>query len=83
MKTIRTLFSREYLHTGIIWAVSGFAIILHLSAKPVQSHSEAINTLDDLTEWIEWDIAEGRTDSVVGYSYLENIEAVRTELTKQ
>ena len=39
-------------------------------------HREAMNTLEDLREWITYDIAEHRTDSSLGATYLENIDQV-------
>jgi len=43
-------------------------------------HRETVNTLEDLREWITYDIAEHRTDSSLGATYLENIDQVINEL---
>jgi hypothetical protein len=36
--------------------------------------NETINTLEDMEEWLEWDIQRGKVDSNVGKLYLINIE---------
>ena len=46
---------------------------------------ETLSTLEDMEEWLEWDIQEGRVDAQVAETYLHNIEemqsAVREYLT--
>lgn len=34
------------------------------------AHPESINALEDMREWMLWDIEEGRMDSMRGVSYL-------------
>jgi len=34
---------------------------------------ETKNTMEDMVEWIEWDIQEGRIDSTLGSTYIYNI----------
>jgi len=48
--------------------------------QAIHEHREAINTLEDLREFITFDIAEHRTDSILGATYLENIDQVINEL---
>ena len=48
--------------------------------QAIYEHREAINTLEDLREFITFDIAEHRTDSILGATYLENIDQVINEL---
>ena len=45
--------------------------------KPLLSNeSEQLNILYDLKEWIEWDIQEGKLDSLTGATYIENINQI-------
>ena len=37
------------------------------------NHREMVNTMEDMVEWIEWDIAEGRVDSTTGQQYIQNL----------
>jgi len=48
--------------------------------QATNEHREAINTLEDLREWITFDISEHRTDSSLGATYIENIDQVINEL---
>ena len=48
--------------------------------QAIHEHREAINTLEDLREWITFDIAENRTDSILGATYIENIDQVISKL---
>ena len=48
--------------------------------QAIHEHREVINTLEDLREWITFDIAEHRTDSVIGATYIENIGQVLNKL---
>ena len=45
-------------------------------------HFETINTLEDVREWVEWDIQEGYTDSLRGYTYIHNIDQVLNNINK-
>jgi hypothetical protein len=48
--------------------------------QATNEHREAVNTLEDLRGWIVYDIAEQRTDSILGATYLENIDQVISKL---
>jgi len=48
--------------------------------QATNEHREAINTLEDLREWITFDMAEHRTDSILGATYIENIDQVINKL---
>ena len=41
---------------------------------------EAINTLEDMKEWITYDIEECRVDSITGATYIYNINQVLSDL---
>jgi len=63
--------------------VTGQGATAHGNEGSISAHREAINTLEDVTEWILWDIEEGRTDSATGYSYIDNLEQVIIEIKNQ
>ena len=42
--------------------------------------NEAINTLEDLQEWVEYDTSNGLVDSTIADTYLINLEATITNL---
>jgi hypothetical protein len=61
-------------------------IIILLSFTPSKSDNtfqinEAINTLEDMKEWMEWDMYTGDIDSLKGALYIENIENTILRLT--
>lgn len=37
-------------------------------------HIEAINTLEDMIEWIKWDIKTDEVNYIVGQAYVENLQ---------
>ena len=37
-------------------------------------HIEAINTLEDMIEWIKWDIETDEVNYIVGQTYVENLQ---------
>tara|TARA_R100000234_G_scaffold31041_1_gene18253 strand:+ start:205 stop:450 length:246 start_codon:yes stop_codon:yes gene_type:complete len=41
---------------------------------------ETVNTLQDLREWVNWDIKSGDIEPCIGVGYLENIEAALSRL---
>jgi hypothetical protein len=56
---------------------------VHGNEGSISANHEAINTLEDMTEWVIWDIEEGRTDSATGQTYIDNIEQVIIEINNQ
>ncbi|MHA2039151.1 MAG: hypothetical protein ACW98X_22215 [Promethearchaeota archaeon] len=44
------------------------------------NHIEPINTLEDMIEWMQWDIEQGAVDSIVGVLYIENMERTIQQL---
>jgi len=61
-------------------------IIILLSFTPSKSDNtfqinEAINTLEDMKEWMEWDMYTGDIDSMKGALYIENIESTILKLS--
>lgn len=41
---------------------------------PNQKHND---TIDDMVEWIHWDMQEGLIDSAIAVTYLENLKTLR------
>ena len=42
--------------------------------------NEAINTLEDMHEWVQYDASNGLVDSTIAQTYLYNLEATITNL---
>jgi len=38
------------------------------------NHREVENTIEDMKEWMIWDIQEGRIDSTIGATYVYNLD---------
>jgi hypothetical protein len=41
---------------------------------------EAVNTVEDLIEWITWDIKSDDIKPAIGVGYLENLDAILVQL---
>jgi len=59
---------------GIFWVL---LLILLTSFSSIQFYqlNEAINTLEDLQEWVEYDTSNGLVDSTIADTYLINLES--------
>jgi len=68
MKTLLTL--------GII------ALMCSCSRREIPTNMETINNLEDMREWVEWDMSQGRLDSVSAHSYFTVIDASIFNLNK-
>ncbi len=42
--------------------------------------SESLNDVEDMIEWMEWDIHEGVIDPLYGELYIENLEILRLRI---
>ena len=62
--------------------VIGVLFLLLTSFSSIENHNttEAINTLEDLQEWIEADVSNGLIDSTIADSYLYNLEEAANRL---
>jgi len=62
--------------------VIGILFLLLTSFSSIKNHNttEAINTLEDLQEWIEADLSNGLIDSTIADSYLYNLEGAINRL---
>jgi len=45
-----------------------------------ENYRETVNTLEDLQEWIAWDIKSGDIKPCIGVGYLENIDECLSRL---
>lgn len=48
-----------------------------------QEHSEEIILIEDMIEWIEWDIEEGRIEKVRGGLLILNLIELKSKLEEQ
>ena len=69
---------------GTYTFVLGTVIVLNSYAKETSEYNESLlnkieidNTCDDLLDWIEVDLEEGRIDSTVFKSYTWNIKDIK------
>mgnify|MGYP003148634922 FL=1 len=64
---------------GIFWVL---LLILLTSFSSIQLYqlNEAINTLEDMREWVQYDCSNGLVDSTIAQTYLYNLEATITNL---
>ncbi len=58
----------------LLFALSSFTTI------EMHKLNEAINTLEDMHEWIEYDTSNGLVDSTIADTYLINLESTITNL---
>ena len=48
-----------------------------------QEHSEEIILIEDMIEWIEWDIEEGRIEKVTGGLLILNLIELKSKLEEK
>ena len=58
----------------LLFALSSFTTI------EMHKLNEAINTLEDMHEWVQYDCSNGLVDSTIADTYLINLEATITNL---
>ena len=62
-----------------VWVV--MAISMDSTRKDAIHHNqEAINTAEDMIEWINHDLESGKVDSSVAMMYVDNLEGLIIEL---
>ena len=71
---------KKYIPYYLALILLSLLLIAFTPGEPTRN-PEVINTLDDLAEFIAWDIEEGKLDSISGQTYLDNIKLIREELT--
>ena len=62
--------------TETILIVAGIMLTISLITKPKIDNSEAINTAEDIIEWINHDVESGYCDSSRADSYINNLEQI-------
>ena len=70
-KIIVSIFSGAYLLLVIM--------LLSLSYWESNAIHRDTSTVEDMIEWMEWDIEEGRIDSTIGETYLWNLKELKDE----
>lgn len=93
-RSIKRLFKPPYVITAIVWVLTGILLLTRLTVLGVPGAGtgqrktydieqiEVLNTLEDMAEWLEWDISEGSVDSAQGYEYLLILQQSICELTE-
>ena len=59
----------------VITMWTGCGIGLHCMQENA-IHQEAINTAEDMIEWIEHDVESGKVDSTIADTYVMNLEQI-------
>ena len=66
--------------TETILIVAGIMLTISLITKPKVDNSEAINTAEDMIEWIIEDEASGNVGREQADTYIDNLEQMIKEL---
>ena len=66
--------------TETILIVAGIMLTISLITKPKIDNSEAINTAEDIIEWIIEDEASGNVGREQADTYIDNLEQIIKEL---
>lgn len=62
---------KKILIIGLLLLLSSFVP----STTPAQFNiNETVNTLEDMKEWLEWDIQRGKIESNIGTLYIINVD---------
>ena len=48
--------------------------------KAQWAHTESVNTIEDMVEWMRWDIKTGAVEPEVGQSYVESLMSLLSKL---
>ena len=57
-----------------------FVVLTSFSSIQLYKLNEAINTLEDMHEWVRYDASNGLVDSTIADTYLVNLEATIANL---
>tara|TARA_R110002012_G_scaffold42523_2_gene115701 strand:+ start:5817 stop:6104 length:288 start_codon:yes stop_codon:yes gene_type:complete len=57
-----------------------FVLLSSFSTIEFYKLNEAINTLEDMHEWIQYDASNGRVDSTIAETYIYNLESTIANL---
>ncbi len=67
---------------GLLSSCNPTKEITQFKSHSISYHTETLNTLEDMREWLLWDIEEGRMDSTATW-YLTNLDACIADLRGQ
>ena len=70
---------KKTLFVGVIASCFAFTNG-NFTLKSDLDYIETVNTLEDLQEWIAWDIKSGDIKPCIGVGYLENIDECLSRL---
>ncbi len=70
----------RYLTIILLLILSSFSYINYSPSE--RNLIETINTLEDMREWMKQDIENNDIDTMLGYSYIFNIEDCINKLSK-
>ena len=61
-----------------MWTGMGFG--LDWMKTQEQNNNEIVNTAEDMIEWIGYDVENGKTDSIIADTYIDNLEQIIKEI---
>ena len=64
---------------GLIWVVI-FVVLTSFSTIKSYKLNEAINTLEDIHEWVQYDASNGLVDTTIAETYIYNLESTIANL---
>ena len=62
----------------VMW--TGCGVGLEYMKTQEQGNNEVINTAEDMIEWISYDVENGKTDSIIADTYIDNLEQIIKEI---
>ena len=67
-----------------MWTGVGISIKHYGENNPrnnkIVNTSEIVNTVEDMIEWISYDVENGKTDSIIADTYIDNLEQIIKEI---
>ena len=60
----------------VITMWTGCGVGLNYIQTQEQGNNEVVNTAEDMIEWIDWDIEEGKVDSAIANTYVINLKEI-------
>tara|TARA_R100001377_G_scaffold60833_1_gene36977 strand:+ start:493 stop:729 length:237 start_codon:yes stop_codon:yes gene_type:complete len=62
-----------------MWTGMSFGL-QYMANNPKENYSEVVNTAEDMIEWIGHDVENGKTDSTIADTYIDNLEQIIKEI---
>ena len=60
----------------VITMWTGCGVGLNYIQTQEQGNNEVVNTAEDMIEWIDWDVEEGKVDSAIANTYVINLKEI-------